>query len=316
MKVWMKYLILGAFALVCAIALNASAGHASAANLTWVGTASGHTHEPTAWNPAQAPQAGDNLTFNGGNIDPYYMEAIALGKITYTTGWYKSTTIMASGVTATTVTIAGGAFNQNSNSLHCTWLTITNGSLAMNGGFQFSSLAANQWYRFVTTDNLHGVNAISDRQASGAGVITINAGAWGTMTKFAMSEFPLITSTPITTGTIAHTYSYDANASEAVTWTVTTSYSGLDIDSSGIVSGFLSTDALNVSGGSITVNIVATDAVGAMAYQNYTISVTGLSEDLLPITQALLPVIVGVLVLGVAVSAFGATGLKKGKKKG
>jgi hypothetical protein len=309
MKVWMKYLILGAFALVCVIALNASSGHATAADLTWVGTASGHTHEPTAWNPAQAPQAGDNLTFNGGsNIGAYYMEGIALGKITLTTGWYGTQTVMADSVTATEVTIAGGSFNQNSHSLYCTWLTITNGSLAENGGLHISGLAANQWYRFVTTDNIIGSNKISDRQASAAGVIIIALNNWGTLTKFAMDEFPVITTSPVTTIHQTESYYYDVNASKAVTWTITFSDSQLSYDSNGIISGnIFQLDDINVT-------IEAVDSFGVATYQNYTITVS--MPDYIgyfsPLMSAMVEIVAVIAVLGIAGGAFNMN--KKRKK--
>jgi hypothetical protein len=180
------------------------------------------------------------------------------------------------------------------------------GATQVTHNLRFTGLMAGKYYTYA-----YGSTAITrGHLANSSGQVDLGAVTMAVHNLYLMDIYPEITTSPTITSSITDTYRYDANASESVTWTITCSYPDIDVDSNGIVSGYLSNDT------PISIKITATDSVGGVTYQNYTLTIHGPQADLIPLTQTLLPLVIGVVLLGVVVSALGTTGLKKGKKKG
>jgi hypothetical protein len=155
------------------------------------------------------------------------------------------------------------------------------------------------WLSINSTGHATGTPSDANVGANTASIRFNNSNGWSykNWTLTVANTAPSITTSPILVDFIFGNYRYDANATDPVTWTMTCSYADIDIDSNGVVSGYLANDE------AITVHIVATDASGGVAYQNYTITVHGPMTDLAPMMVAIIPVIALVVIVSVGISS-------------
>jgi hypothetical protein len=189
---------------------------------------------------------------------------------------------------------------------------ITSGSAATTGvedSPYYYNATANQagywtvispsWLSINSTGHATGTPTDANVGAVNASIRFNNSNGWSykNWTLTVGNIAPTITTTPVTVDTMAGIYRYDANASEAVTWTITCSDPDIDIDANGVVSGYLSDDSAR------TVSIRATDASGGVVWQNYTITVHGPMTDLAPVMVAIIPVIALVVIVSVGISS-------------
>jgi hypothetical protein len=176
------------------------------------------------------------------------------------------------------------------------WCGSTTSSLSLS--FIWTGWTASKYYS-VHADAVR----VGGYSTDVAGTLNFSYNSWSAH-NMTIDNYPTITSTPITTAIIGHQYSYDSNASEAGTWSLSSSYADLDIDANGVVSGFLSTNALSPAGDSISINITFTDSAGGVAYDTYTITIGGVQEDLIPMAAGVMIAVIVIGFTGVAINSY------------
>jgi hypothetical protein len=254
-----------------------------------------------------------SVTINGTSTNPARLNGTWSGVINITSSGASYTIYAANSWTGTLQTSKATTIITPAHKLIVTpagskWVNVT----MRNGAFWCGSTSASASVTFAydgwTVGTKYSVHADAVRvggyTAMGGGYVNFTYASWSAH-NITLDAYPTITSTALTAGIIGTQYSYDANASESGTWAITSSYADLDIDSSGIVSGFLAASDLGLNGTSITISLLFTDSGGGIAYQNYTIAVGTLTDYLSPYVQALLPIIIASCCVVVIVGAAG-----------
>jgi hypothetical protein len=134
---------------------------------------------------------------------------------------------------------------------------------------KYVGVAASQHWHWY-----YGTTLIINETSNASGVIDLPAQVMAVHNLYKMTSYPFITSSPALSVVEDHAYSYDANADQAVTWSITTNATWASFV---IATGVLSGTPDNGDVAIYSVSIRCVNANGTSEWLNYSLTVTNVA---------------------------------------